>query len=112
MTRAWGGARQTSPFLPGDYKDSCLPIALFDWKVINYGEEEYSVSVGFTFKNGWAGKTDATRVVGTGDLLGEKFVGRKISQTFRGEELNYGIAVERSAGIRVENLDDFRPYTQ
>ena len=90
-----------------------MPISLFDWKVMNYGEEEYSVSVGFTFKNGWAGKTDETRVIRTEDLLGsEKFVGRKIAQTFRGEELNYGIAVERSASNRVENLDDFRPYTQ
>ena len=79
----------------------------------NYGKEEYSVSVGFTFKNGWAGKTDTTRVVGTEDLDGgEAFVGRKIAQTFRGEELNYGVAVERSDGVRVENLDDFRPNKQ
>ena len=79
----------------------------------NYGQEEYSVSVGFTFKNGWAGKTDSTRVAGTEDLDGgEAFVGRKICQTFRREELNYGVAVERSDGMRVENLDDFRPNKQ
>ena len=104
--------RQTSPFLPGDYKDSAMPISLFDWRVINYGQEEYSVSIGFTFKNGWAGKTDTTRVISTEDLIDEAFVGRKISQTFRGEELHYGVAVERSDGVRAENLDDFRPYTQ
>ena len=89
-----------------------MPISLFDWKVTNYGQVEYSVSIGYTFKNGWAGKTDTTRVIGTEDLIDEAFVGRKICQTFRGETLRYGVAVERSDGVRVENLDDFRPYTQ
>lgn len=44
--------RQISPFLPHEYKDSSLPCAVFVWSVENVGDEERTVSITFTFKNG------------------------------------------------------------
>lgn len=44
--------RQISPFMPHEYKDSSLPCAVFVWSVENVGDEERTVSITFTFKNG------------------------------------------------------------
>lgn len=44
--------RQISPVQPHEYKDSSLPCAAFVWSVENVGDEERSVSITFTFKNG------------------------------------------------------------
>lgn len=38
--------------MPHEYKDSSLPCAVFVWSVENVGDEERTVSITFTFKNG------------------------------------------------------------
>ncbi len=45
-----------SPFLPGDYDDSCLPVALFDWRVRNLSARDLDVTLAFSFRDGWGKK--------------------------------------------------------
>ncbi|KAL3286494.1 hypothetical protein HHI36_000999 [Cryptolaemus montrouzieri] len=44
--------RQISPVIPNNYKDSCLPCAVFEWNVKNVCENNRTVTIAFTFKNG------------------------------------------------------------
>uniref|UniRef100_A0A1B0AJL2 Non-lysosomal glucosylceramidase n=1 Tax=Glossina pallidipes TaxID=7398 RepID=A0A1B0AJL2_GLOPL len=48
--------RQISPVIPHEYKDSSIPCAVFVWNVENVSEEERTVSITFTFKNGTGNK--------------------------------------------------------
>lgn len=41
-----------SPVIPGDYSDSSLPLANFDFHVFNDSAEEVEVSITMTFRNG------------------------------------------------------------
>ncbi|ESN98572.1 hypothetical protein HELRODRAFT_177051 [Helobdella robusta] len=50
--------KQTSPFLPKEYKDSSLPCAIFDWSIENLSEKPIQASITFTFKNGQGGPED------------------------------------------------------
>ncbi len=104
--------RQTSPFLPGDYEDSALPLCLFEWTAVNYGQGEYTVSIGFTFQSGWGEKAaDSVLDPSTEDVVSGDGVlaGRKIRQQFRGMPMTYAIAVAEGEGIEAANLRDFNP---
>ena len=46
---------QISPIIPHDYKDSSLPVALFDWTAENNNNEEIELSLMFTWQSGSAG---------------------------------------------------------
>ncbi|CAI4223446.1 unnamed protein product [Auanema sp. JU1783] len=43
---------QLSPVIPHNYEDSSLPLSLFDFLVFNNSDENYKVSITFTFRNG------------------------------------------------------------
>jgi non-lysosomal glucosylceramidase len=43
---------QLSPILPHNYKDSSLPLCLFNWTVENNNDEEIEVSLMFTWQSG------------------------------------------------------------
>ncbi len=49
-------AQQVSPFLPGDYHDSCLPVSAFDWTVANGSNRALRVTIALSFRDGWGGK--------------------------------------------------------
>ncbi|VDM37615.1 unnamed protein product [Toxocara canis] len=44
--------RQISPVIPGDYRNSSLPVSVFVFDVENDCDEELFVSITFTFRNG------------------------------------------------------------
>lgn len=44
--------RQVSPVLPHEYKDTSLPCAVFIWTIENVCDDERTVAITFTFKNG------------------------------------------------------------
>jgi non-lysosomal glucosylceramidase len=48
-------SEQFSPFLPGNYKESSYPVAVFRWKAINHGKEKLTVTLMFSWENtiGW-----------------------------------------------------------
>ncbi|KAF2897843.1 hypothetical protein ILUMI_08327 [Ignelater luminosus] len=50
--------RQISPVIPHNYKDSSLPCAVFVWSIANVCNEQRTVTIAFTFKNGSGNKSD------------------------------------------------------
>lgn len=53
VTRTKVVVKQTSPFIPGNYTDSCLPAAIFDVEVVNqHPTDDIEVSIMFVFQNG------------------------------------------------------------
>eukprot|EP01033_Poteriospumella_lacustris_P008556 gene8556-6156_t len=44
--------KQTSPFIPGNYSESCLPTSVFDIDVQNRSRDTVEVSLMFVFQNG------------------------------------------------------------
>ena len=101
---------QTSPFLPGDYEDSCLPVCLFEWVIENESEKIYDISIAFTFKNGWGAKEDKKRNAMSESLPNnDTFKGRMIRQACRGLPLTYAIGAKMGDGIQVKEMSDFDP---
>ncbi|MCO5576434.1 hypothetical protein L7F22_030244 [Adiantum nelumboides] len=47
--------RQISPFIPNNYRESCLPSAVFSYTVVNTGKGNASVSLLFTWANSVGG---------------------------------------------------------
>ena len=43
---------QLSPIIPHNYKDSSLPVALFNWTIENNNEEEIDLALMFTWQSG------------------------------------------------------------
>ncbi len=43
---------QLSPIIPHDYKDSSLPLALFNWTIENKNEHDIDFSLMFTWQSG------------------------------------------------------------
>lgn len=55
--------RQINPVIPRNYKDSCIPGAVFVWTVINKNSFPIKISLTFTFKNGVGSKSDQSGIV-------------------------------------------------
>ena len=43
---------QLSPIIPNEYKDSSLPLALFNWKIENLNDSDIELSLMFTWQSG------------------------------------------------------------
>eukprot|EP01134_Creolimax_fragrantissima_P001563 CFRG1563T1 len=52
--------RQVSPVIPHDYSASSLPVCVFEWSVVNCGEEEADISIAMTWANGYGTKEDSS----------------------------------------------------
>ncbi|XP_019084047.1 PREDICTED: non-lysosomal glucosylceramidase isoform X1 [Camelina sativa] len=48
-------SRQVSPFIPQNYKESSLPVSVFEFTVSNLGKEEATVTLLFTWENSVGG---------------------------------------------------------
>lgn len=102
--------RQISPFIPHDYRDSCLPVTYFEWTVENLGDNEYEVSVAMTWKNGWGTKEDAQMDATVKTISAQSdFLGLEMQQTFRDLRLTYGIAVKKAEHVKVQAMNSFDP---
>ncbi|CAD5208905.1 unnamed protein product [Bursaphelenchus xylophilus] len=44
--------KQTSPIIPHNYKDSSMPVTLFQFELFNESEEDLQAAITFTFRNG------------------------------------------------------------
>ena len=51
--------RQVSAFIPGNYRESSYPAAVFVWQVENTGQEKVEVSLMFSFQNGTGTENDS-----------------------------------------------------
>ncbi|KAI8537993.1 hypothetical protein RHMOL_Rhmol09G0066500 [Rhododendron molle] len=61
--------RQTSPFIPHNYRDSSLPTAVFVYTLVNTGKERAKVSLLFTWANSIGGISHLS-----GDHVNEPFI--------------------------------------
>uniref|UniRef100_A0A1J3JKR9 Non-lysosomal glucosylceramidase n=1 Tax=Noccaea caerulescens TaxID=107243 RepID=A0A1J3JKR9_NOCCA len=62
--------RQISPFIPNNYRDSSLPVAVFVYTLVNTGKERAKVSLLFTWANSIGGTSHMS-----GGHVNEPFVG-------------------------------------
>ncbi|GAB6029054.1 Non-lysosomal glucosylceramidase [Chamberlinius hualienensis] len=105
--------RQISPVIPHNYKDSCFPVSVFVWDVINNSDDEVEVSITLAFKNGSGGKGDAA-----GGFWNEPFTytdgstlvrGINMHQKIRGWKCCIGIAGIEKEGVDITHLNYFNP---
>ncbi|ESQ33419.1 hypothetical protein EUTSA_v10006714mg [Eutrema salsugineum] len=53
-------SRQVSPFIPHNYKETSLPVSVFNFTVTNTGEEQATVTLLFTWENSVGGASGLT----------------------------------------------------
>ncbi|KAG7619940.1 Glycosyl-hydrolase family 116 catalytic region [Arabidopsis suecica] len=53
-------SRQVSPFIPHNYKESSLPVSVFEFTMSNLGKEEATVTLLFTWENSVGGASGLT----------------------------------------------------
>ena len=97
---------QLSPIIPENYKDSSLPVCLFDWTIENENSEEIELSLMFTWQAGSASdKFELTEVSSKSFTNYSNFntccSGVTISQKLRNMPLDYCIAVKNSENCKV-----------
>lgn len=89
---------QISPIIPHNYKDSSLPVALFDWTVENDNNEDIEVSLMFTWQSGSSGKKFELKDVKSESFkhlnYEENVSGVVLSQQFRNMDLEYCLGVK------------------
>lgn len=102
--------RQISPVVPHDYKDSCLPSAVFVWTVENVSDEERTVSITFTFKNGTGNKKQDAEGSATTELFAEgNTKGVTINQKIGDMPCSYNLACRVLSEINITRCSQFDP---
>ncbi|XP_061387409.1 non-lysosomal glucosylceramidase [Musca vetustissima] len=102
--------RQISPVIPHDYKESSLPCAVFIWSVENVGEEERTVSIAFTFKNGTGNKKQDAEGNATSTLFSEgNAKGVTINQVIAEMPCSYNLACRVLPEINITRCTKFDP---
>ena len=102
--------RQVSPFLPNNYKDSCLPASVFVFNVENNSGKDVKVSITFTFKNGTGTKKDRAGGAWTESHTEESLRGVMIHQEMRGNPVSYCISAKQSDDVHVSWCAAFDPH--
>uniref|UniRef100_A0A8R1DQ84 Glycosyl-hydrolase family 116 N-terminal domain-containing protein n=1 Tax=Caenorhabditis japonica TaxID=281687 RepID=A0A8R1DQ84_CAEJA len=93
---------QVSPVIPGDYTDSSLPLALFDFHVFNDSGEEVEVSITMTFRNGTGKKMWNDEGLCQSEKVQKEFmVVRTLAHKVKGMPVTYGIGTEEKDGAKV-----------
>jgi non-lysosomal glucosylceramidase len=95
---------QISPVIPNNYKDSSLPLSLFNWNIENKGLEDIELSLMFTWQAGSAGnKYELTEVSSKPfegfSNFGANISGVLLSQKLKNMPLQYCIAAKKSVII-------------
>ncbi|XP_026481265.1 LOW QUALITY PROTEIN: non-lysosomal glucosylceramidase-like [Ctenocephalides felis] len=103
--------RQVSPVIPHEYKDSCLPCAVFVWSVDNICSEERTVSITFSFKNGTGtAKQDAEGNASSFKVSNENITSVCISQAIDNMICTYNLSTRNNVkNIQVSTCDKFDP---
>ncbi|XP_018007770.1 non-lysosomal glucosylceramidase isoform X2 [Hyalella azteca] len=91
--------RQVSPVIPGEYKDSCLPVGVFVWTVENSSSQALQVSICNTFKNGTGGPDDVKGSCWSETRCGDSDA-VMLHHTYRGADVTYCLAAPRQTGVK------------
>ncbi|KAF2368613.1 Glycosyl-hydrolase family 116 catalytic region [Trinorchestia longiramus] len=100
--------RQISPVVPGEYKDSSLPVGVFVWTVENNSSRALSVSICSTFKNGTGGSDDAKGACWSELSCGDTNA-VLLHHQYRGADLTYCLAARQQAGVETTACLGFDP---
>ncbi|CAI5453720.1 unnamed protein product [Caenorhabditis angaria] len=82
---------QVSPVVPNNYEDTSLPVADFEFEVVNEAEEDVNVSIVFTFRNGTGNaKWNSESICEVQEFCeAEKYTGISLKHKVRGMDLTY-----------------------
>ncbi len=98
---------QLSPIIPHNYKDSSLPVGMFNWTVENNNQEEIEVSLMLTWQSGSASNKfevcDARSEAFEHTNYGESISGVILGQKLKGMPLEYCVSVRKTDGCVVTN---------
>src|SRR5262249_7863651 len=116
---------QFSPILPNNYKETSLPVAIYDWYAVNPGTTKVTVSIMFSWTNmvGWFRSTgtdfrEANNLQNINNVRSEQVSGGvmkgvvfdRLRRTPVQEDWDgqFAIAAIESPGVRVSYLQTFR----
>ena len=83
---------QLSPFLPHNYKDSSLPVGLFNWTIENNNEEDIEFALMFTWQSGSASNKFELKNLDSRSFEKNGIAGIVLSQSLKNMPLDYCIA--------------------
>lgn len=88
---------QLSPIIPHNYKDSSLPVALFNWTIENANDEEIELALMFTWQSGTPSnkfelKDVKSKPFENNSPNGTNLSGVLLSQKLKGMPLEYCVA--------------------
>ncbi|CCD72306.3 Non-lysosomal glucosylceramidase [Caenorhabditis elegans] len=91
-----------SPVIPGDYSDSSLPLANFEFHVFNDSYEEVEVSITMSFRNGTGNrKWNDENLCQSQKIQKDTMVVRTLAHTVKGMPVTYAIGTEEKNGSKV-----------
>ncbi|CAI4229920.1 unnamed protein product [Auanema sp. JU1783] len=101
---------QISPVFPNDYEDTSLPSTCFIVDVINNSNQDYEVSLTFTFRNGTGFKKwDKESACSSSSFEMDNISGVILNQTISQMPCKYGIATKKMGTGTTTICDSFNP---
>jgi non-lysosomal glucosylceramidase len=105
---------QISPVIPHNYKDSSLPVGLFNWTIENNNNEDIELSLMFTWQSGSASdKFELSDVSSKSfenyESNGANITGVKINQKLRNIPLEYLISARKTDNCSITYNCQFYP---
>uniref|UniRef100_A0A9J2P6Z0 Non-lysosomal glucosylceramidase n=2 Tax=Ascaris TaxID=6251 RepID=A0A9J2P6Z0_ASCLU len=106
--------RQISPVIPGDYRDSSLPVSVFVFDVENGGDEDLYVSITFTFRNGtgyhkWSQEGNCTSSLFESKHAHSRVEGVCLEHTISRMRCTYAVAANCNQRTTVSRCAAFDP---
>uniref|UniRef100_A0A6A7G381 Non-lysosomal glucosylceramidase-like n=2 Tax=Hirondellea gigas TaxID=1518452 RepID=A0A6A7G381_9CRUS len=101
--------RQISPVIAHDYKDSCLPVGVFEWTIENHNPTPRRVSIAFTFKNGTGISQDRKGVCRSEVVKRPDCCSVLLRHQHRGASLTYCLAAAHAEGVSSSLCRGFDP---
>ena len=90
---------QLSPILPHNYKDSCLPVGLFNWTVENNNDEDIEFALMFTWQSGSASNKFELKRFDSRSFEKNGIAGVVLSQSLKNMPLDYCLAARQSVSF-------------
>ncbi|KAK9730432.1 Glycosyl-hydrolase family 116, catalytic region [Popillia japonica] len=101
--------RQVSPVLPHNYKDSSLPCAVFIWSIENTSDEERTVTIALTFKNGIGTNDDKRATCSSKQFSFLDSEGVILYNTIDSTPCAYALSARVRDGVNVSKFLHFDP---
>jgi len=105
---------QLSPIIPHNYKDSSLPVALFNWTIENANDEEIELALMFTWQSGTPSnkfelKDVKSKPFENNSPNGTNLSGVLLSQKLKGMPLEYCVAAVKKESCEISYNCQFYP---